>query len=171
MIAVRPEQPSDFDAIRRLVQQAFGRLNEADLVERVRASPHYVPELALVAADDGDVVGHVMFSYVELKGEEESLAVLALAPLSVRPDAQGQGAGTALVETGLERAEKRGEPILLVSGHPRFYTRFGFEPARRLGIVPPFPGMPDDVFMVKLLPGYDGRQRGRVLYPPAFDEA
>jgi putative acetyltransferase len=170
VIVVRPEQPSDFDAIRRLVHLAFGRVNEADLVERVRASEHYVPELALVAEDDGDVVGHVMFSYVQLKGHGESLAVLALAPLSVRPDAQQQGTGTALVEAGLERAEKRGEPLVLVVGHPRLYRRFGFEPARPRGIDVPFPGIPDDVFMVKLLSGYDGHHRGQVLYPPAFDE-
>jgi putative acetyltransferase len=167
---IRPERPGDFDAIRLLVQRAFGRLTEADLVERVRASDHYVPELALVADDDGDLVGHVMLSYVQLKGED-SLAVLALAPLSVRPDAQQQGAGTALVEAGLERAEKRGEPLVLVQGHPRYYSRFGFEPARPHGINPPSPALPDDVFQVKLLAGFDGRQRGQVLYPPAFEGA
>jgi putative acetyltransferase len=163
---IRPERPGDFEAVRRLVNLAFGRLDEADLVERVRASEHYVPDLALVAEDADEVVGQVLFSYVQLESET-SLAVLALAPLSVRPDQQQRGTGSALVEAGLARAEQRGEPLVVVEGHPRFYTRFGFEPGRPLGIHPPFPGVPDDVFMVRRLAGYAGQQ-GQIVYPPAF---
>ncbi|MDQ3978649.1 MAG: N-acetyltransferase [Actinomycetota bacterium] len=166
---VRPEEPADFEEVRRTVQLAFGRVNEADLVERLRDSDYYVPELALVAERDGEIVGHVMLTYVELRGSESSLAVLSLAPLSVRPDAQQEGVGAALVERALARAEARREPLVVVLGHPRYYTRFGFEPARPHGIEPPPPGVPDEVWLVRLLPGYDGRQRGQVVYPPAFD--
>ncbi len=168
-LVIRPEQPPDFEAIRRTVQLAFGRLNEADLVERVRASDYYVPELALVAARDGEIVGHAVFSYVELRGADSSLAVLSLAPLAVRPDVQHEGTGAALVRRGLAVAEERKEPLVVVLGNPRYYTRFGFEPAPPHGIQPPPPGVPDEIFLVKLLPGYDGRQRGQVVYPPAFD--
>ena len=167
-IVVRPEGPEDYEAIREVVQLAFGRVDEADIVERVRRSDYYVPELALVAEDDGRIVGHVMLSYVELRGEE-SLAVLSLAPLSVRPDCQLEGVGASLVEAGLAGAEARHEPIVVVVGPPRYYTRFGFEPARPYGIEPPPPGVPDEVFMVKLLAGYDGRQRGQIVYPPVLN--
>ena len=168
-LLVRPEQPSDFEAIRRTVQLAFGRLDEAEVVERVRESDHYVPELSLVAERDSEVVGHLMLSYVELRGRDGSLAVLNLGPLAVRPDVQQEGTGAALVQEGLAGAEDRREPLVVVLGPPRLYTRFGFEPARRHGIEPPPPGVPDDVFLVKLLPGYDGRPRGQVVYPPAFN--
>ena len=168
-LTVRPEQPSDFEAVQKTVQLAFGRLNEAELVERLRESDYYVPELALVAEREGDIVGHVMLTYVELRGEDCSLAVLGLAPLAVRPDAQHQGVGAALVEAGLAGAEARHEPLVVVLGHPRYYTRFGFEPARPHGIEPPPPGVPDEVWLVRLLAGYDGRQRGQVVYPAAFD--
>jgi putative acetyltransferase len=168
-LVVHPERPADFDAIRRTVQLAFGRLDEADLVERVRASDHYVPDLALVAERDGEIVGHVLFSYVELRRSDGSLAVLGLAPLAVRPDAQHQGVGLALVERGLALAQARGEPLVVVVGNPRYYHRFGFEPARPHGIEPPPPGIPDEVFMVKLLAGQHGLHRGQIVYPPAFD--
>jgi putative acetyltransferase len=168
-LVVRPERPEDVEPIGHVLKLAFGRVNEAELVERVRATPYYVPDLALVAEDEGEIVGHALWSYVELQTDEESLAVLALAPLAVRPDRQHEGVGVALVEAGLEAAAERREPIALVLGYPRYYGRFGFEPARAHGISPPSPEIPDDVFMVKLLPGYDGRPRGRVVYPPAFD--
>ena len=166
-LRVRPETPADFEAIDHVAQLAFGRVDEAEIVRRVRASRHYIPELALVAEDEGQLVGHVMFSDVELRGEE-SLAVPSLAPLSVKPEWQLQGVGTALVEAGLAAAEARREPLVVVVGPPRYYPRFGFEPARPYGIEPPAPGVPDEVFMVKLLSGYDGRQRGQVVYPSAF---
>jgi putative acetyltransferase len=135
-LTVRPEEPADFEEVRRTVQLAFGRVNEADLVERLRGSDYYVPELALVAERGGEIVGHVMLTYVELRGTESSLAVLSLAPLAVRPDVQQEGVGGALVERALDGAESRREPLVVVLGHPRYYTRFGFEPARPHGIEP-----------------------------------
>ena len=168
-VTVRPEQPADFEAVQQTVHLAFGRVNEAELVERLRESQYYVPELALVAEHDGDIVGHVMLTYVELRDSDSSAAVLSLAPLAVRPEAQHQGVGAALVDAGLARAQARREPLVVVLGHPRYYTRFGFEPARPHGIDPPPPGVPDEVWLVKLLAGYDGRPRGQVVYPPAFD--
>lgn len=170
-LAIRREGPDDHDTIHLLLKLAFGRANEAELVQRIRSSDYYVPDLALVAEDEaGEIVGHALSSYVELQTGTESLAVLALAPVGVRPDRQHEGAGRALVEATLQGAEARREPLVLVLGDPRFYSRFGFEPARPHGIEPPSPAIPDEVFMVRLLPGYDGRQRGQVAYPPAFDE-
>jgi len=61
-IAIRPESAEDHDAIRQLVAAAFGPEGEAELVDRIRTSPEYVAEMALVAEVDGEVVGHVMVS-------------------------------------------------------------------------------------------------------------
>ncbi|MCA1691213.1 MAG: N-acetyltransferase [Actinobacteria bacterium] len=169
-MTIRPERPEDFDDIRHVLKLAFGRVNEADLVEGVRASDHYVPELALVAEDAGQIVGYVLASYVELAGSR-SWAVLALAPLGIRPDCQGEGVGVALVEALLQQADAMGEPLVVVLGPPRYYTRFGFEPARPHGIEAPPPGVPDEVFMVKLLTNYAVNQRGQIAFPPAFDNA
>jgi putative acetyltransferase len=164
---VRPETPSDYEAIDELLRSAFGGAKECQLVRLVRASDNYVPDLTLVAEENGQVVGHIMFSYVTLKGDEE-FRVLSLACMAVTPERQRSGIGGALVEAGLERAEERGEPLVIVVGHPTYYPRVGFEPASRYGIERPSADIPDDAFMVRRLSGYSERHRGRAVYPPAF---
>ncbi len=166
---IRPEAPDDFDAIHALVAAAFGQGNEAELVRRLRASDVYLPELALVAEVDGVVTGHVLISYVTLLNDDEEFRVLSLAPLAVTPERQGQGIGGALVEAGLKIADERGEPLVVLLGHPAYYPRFGFEIASGHGIEPPYDGVADAAFMVGRLSAYDERYRGRIVYPPAFD--
>jgi putative acetyltransferase len=166
-VIIRPEKPADFDAIHALVTAAFSKPAEAELVELIRASAHYVPDLALVAESARQIVGHIMFSYVALEGDE-SMRVLCLAPMAVAPGRQRSGIGSALVAAGLARADARGEPLVVVLGHAEYYPRFGFEPARSHGIQPPSDAIPDAVFMVKLLSRCDARYHGRIAYPPAF---
>ncbi len=165
---IRPETPADYEAIRRVVINAFGRSDEARLVHRIRVSGAYVPSLALVAEDEGEITGHVMFSYATLRARDER-RVLNLAPVSVRFDRQNQGIGSALVEEGLRLADGMGEPLVMVLGHPGYYPRFGFERARACGIEPASPNIPDAAFMVRKLAAYDSSYRGTIIYPPAFD--
>lgn len=166
---VRPETPADHEAVGRLLVEAFGGPAEARLVELLRASPAYVPELALVAELDGAVVGHILFSVVAVAAQTDTPA-LALAPMAVAPDHQRAGIGTALVRAGLERAEARPEAAVIVLGHPGYYPRFGFVPASGFGIEPPWPDIPDDAFLVRPLPAYTEACRGVVVYDPAFHE-
>ena len=147
-----------------LTAAAFGREEEARLVDAIRASDRYVAELSLVGVDSGEIVGHVMLSYVDLDGRD----VLQLSPLSVAPDRQSEGIGSALSRKALRLADERGEPLVVVLGHPTYYPRFGFRPASSLGIEPPDPSMPDEAFMVVPLGAYDPTLRGRVTFPPAF---
>jgi len=165
---IRTEQPSDYQATSEVILQAFRQDNEVRLVEEIRKSDRYIPNLSLVAEIDGVVVAHILFSYIDLVNKV-TYKVLGLAPLVVRSPNQKQGIGSALVQEGLARANAMGEAIALVLGHPQFYTRFGFEPSIRYGIESPFP-VPEDFFMVKLLNGYQNAQRGKVVYPPAFTE-
>lgn len=167
-VCIRPERPDDFDAIARVTAAAFERENEARLVELVRASENYVPELSLVAEEDGEIAGHAMLSYATLEGDV-TFRVLVLAPVSVLPSRQNGGIGSALIERAIELADARGEPLIQLLGHPNYYPRFGFEPARPQGIEPPDPRIPDAAFMVRKLSRYDPRYRGRIVYPPAFD--
>jgi putative acetyltransferase len=163
---IRCENPSDYQAITEVNIQAFEQENEAHLVEQIRHSDRYIPELSLVAELDGTVVGHILLSYIDLVGEE-TLQVLGLAPLAVRPKLQRQGIGSALVLAGLAHADVMGEALVIVLGHPQFYYRFGFKPSVCYGISSPFP-VPEDAFMVKQLLHYQDRYRGKVVYPPAF---
>ena len=163
---IRQETSADYQAVSRVVAAAFGRENEARLVERLRETPNYVPELSLVAEEDGAIVGHVMFTYVTLDDDER---VLCLAPLSVTPERQKDGIGGALIKEGAARADALREPLVVLVGHPAYYPRFGFEQARPLGLEPP-PGTHDAVFMALKLSAYDAKVRGRVSWPAVFEE-
>lgn len=166
---IRPERSVDYETIHEIVAAAFGRPNEAELVRLLRTSNAYVPELALVAEDDGNVVGHIMLTYAELHGSGSS-RVLSLAPLAVKPGRQRSGVGIALTNAALEAADARNEPLVIVLGHAEYYPRFGFEPARQHGIEPPDEAIPDEVFMVRRLRAYDPKIRGRIAYPEAFEQ-
>jgi putative acetyltransferase len=138
-------------------------------VERLRSSEGYVPELSLVAEDDGGVIGFIMFSYVSLQRENGDRPVLCLSPLAVQPEQQRRGIGAALVREGVARAEQREEPLVIVEGIPAYYPQFGFERARSYGLEPPSDTIPDAAFMVLRLAQYDRSLRGKIVYSPPFD--
>jgi putative acetyltransferase len=171
---IRCETADDHDAIRRVVSAAFGSDAEADLVERIRASPEYVPELALVAVTgDGAIVGHVMVSRTTLHHVAGERTIAMLSPLAVHPGHQGGGIGGALVRAVTALADRRGEPVVILEGSPTYYSRFGFEHSARHGIEIPLPDWaPAEAAQVLLLSSYDPADatlRGRVVYPAAFD--
>ncbi len=163
---IRREAEVDHAAIAEVTAAAFGKQDEARLVEAIRASDEFVPELSLVAEEDGRIVGHIMFSYSALDGSDTRL--LQLSPLSVAPDRQREGIGSALTRKALRLADARGEPLVLVLGHPAYYPRFGFRPASTLGLQAPNPEWPDEAFMAVPLSGYDPSLRGVVTFAPPF---
>lgn len=168
-MTIRVATGADHEAIARVVGDAFGGAVEVELVARIRASREYVPALELVALDEaGDVVGHVMFSYSRLEREHADVEVLQLSPLSVAPGRQREGIGAALSRAGLDAADARGEPLVLVLGHPRYYPRFGFERASDHGLDLDIGRDPGDAFMVRKLAAYRPDLRGRVVFGPAF---
>ena len=164
MLAIRPERAVDRDAIRRLNQSAFGGPAEADLVDALRGSPDWIPELSLVAADGDELVGHVLFSVVALDSGPE---LLSLGPMAVAPERQREGIGGALVRRGLELAAGMRYPLVVVLGHPEYYPRFGFAPARGVGIDTPYEA-PDEAWMALPLGDSGEGVRGTVRYPPAW---
>ncbi|MDX2006301.1 MAG: N-acetyltransferase [Meiothermus sp.] len=167
---IRPEQPSEYAAVEQIHVLAFGGPREAGVVAAVRRSPFYAPELSLVALEQGQPVGHVLFSYVGLEDERGVVREVAvLAPLAVRPGFQSKGAGGQLVQEGLRRLEALGVALVLVRGHAHYYPRFGFVPSVELGIRPPF-AVPQAEYMAKPLLAYTPAHRGTVRYPAAFAE-
>ncbi len=165
MHGVRPEEPRDFAAIRRVHERAFApSREEADLVEALRASGAHVPELCLVALHGDAVVAHIAFSRGHL---DSGHPVLVLAPMAVVPERQRQGLGSALVSEGLRHAAETEFPMVVVVGHPKYYPRFGFEPAEALGVSAPFE-VPPEAWMAYRLPAYRRDARGTVAFPAAF---
>jgi putative acetyltransferase len=163
-VLVRAESAADFAAIAAVVEAAFGRPQEARMVDAIRASADFVPDLSLVVEHEGEIVGHVVLSYVSL---EDGTPLLELGPISVRPDRQGAGFGGMLVRAGLEAADARGEPLVLVLGEPAYYGRFGFRRASDIGITAP-PDIPDEAWMAIPLAAYRPELRGRVVFSPAL---
>jgi putative acetyltransferase len=120
VISVREERADDREAVRRAEEAAFGRAEEADIVDALRGDEAWA--LSLVAEVDGEIVGHLLFS----RGDR----AMTLGPLAVLPEHQRSGVGAALMREGLARID---EPVVLL-GHPQYYTRFTFRPAAPLGI-------------------------------------
>ena len=158
---IRPERESDAAAVRDIVQAAFGRALEADLVERLRADPDLL--LALVAEAEGAVWGQIMFSRLR---SDAGLALAQLSPLAVGPDRQRTGVGAALVRAGLAACRDLGLDGVVVLGHPDYYPRFGFSAQAAERLISPFSGRPS--FMALALRP-DATLEGEVRLAAAFD--
>jgi putative acetyltransferase len=163
---IREERSGDVAAIRAVHRHAFGGDAEGRIVDALRANG--AAQLSLVATLGDTIVGHIMFSPIAVGGTVDGSA---LGPMAVLPEHQRHGIGTQLVATGREMLERAGCPFIIVVGHPRFYPRFGFMPARALGVTCEW-DLPDDVFMILPLdPGRDGDVTGVAQYRPEFSAA
>jgi predicted N-acetyltransferase YhbS len=164
-VLVRREIGGDADAIRAVTEAAFGRPDEAALVDELRASDAWLPALSLVATtDSGEIPGHVLCTRAWVNGSP----ALGLGPLSVRPDSQGRGVGRALMNAVLGAADALGEPLVVLLGNPGYYWRFGFRLSGEYGITPPVPQWQPH-FQVRTLTAYDGGPRGTFRYAEPFD--
>ncbi|MFN3584574.1 GNAT family N-acetyltransferase [Phenylobacterium sp.] len=158
---IRHARADDHSAIADLVAQAFGRADEARLVERLRADGDVLFEL--VADNGGAPDGHILFS--RLWADRYELFA-ALAPLAVRPDSQRAGVGSALVRAGLDSAREFGAHGVLVLGDPAYYARFGFAAQTAAQVRAPYAGRASFQALA-LEPGaFDAPLN--VAYPDAF---
>ena len=172
--AIEPERLQDVVAVRNVVRRAFDHHQcVADMVDLIRASPQYIPELTLTARIGQDVVGFVMLSHAEVVGADGTRhGVLTLSPLAVAPDHERQGIGSALVRAGLTAAEATGYGLVTLEGSPTFYGRLGFRYAADFAITIDLPEWaPPEAAQVYTLRTYDSTMRGKLEYPPAFAAA
>lgn len=169
MLSFVPETEDDTTSIRDVVTAAFGRTSEANLVEAIRNSLNFIPQLSIVAKEDGDMLGHVMFSAIAIAAQNRTIPALALAPLSVIPARQREGIGSQLVQLGLSKCRQLDHSIVVVLGEPHYYRRFDFQTANQFGVQAPFP-VPDDAFMVLQLKPGALKGVSTVQYPKYFDE-
>ncbi|EEL86966.1 N-acetyltransferase [Bacillus cereus] len=174
MVTIRQEQKNDYSKTEEVVKQAF--LNEEfsdktehELVKRIRKCDAFIPELSLVAVDEG-IVGHILLSKISIEQDGTSVESLALAPVSVARGHQKKGIGGKLIGAALEKAKELGYGSVVVLGHPEYYPKFGFKKTSDWNIKAPFE-VPDEVFMVmelreNALQGVEGV----VQYSSAFAE-
>ena len=177
-IQIRRERPQDYTAVERLTYDAFlnvelpgrQRCDEHYLVHLLRQSEAFVPELNCVAEVDGRLAGHIIYARSTLEPlRGEPLSVLTFGPLSVAPDMQGRGIGGALVRHTVAEAARLGWPSILIYGHPSYYPRFGFEPARNFGITSPEGEAPDAFLCLPLSPGALEGKAGHFHIDPVYN--
>ncbi|MEG4028865.1 MULTISPECIES: N-acetyltransferase [unclassified Microcoleus] len=142
---IRTEKPEDVEAVRNINIAAFGRKNEANLVDKLRG---IASTFSFVAVQSDRIVGQIFFSPVVVEGKcSRNLSILGLAPVAVLPNYQRQGIGTLLIQHGLKECGRSGFQAVVVLGHPDFYPRFGFIPASRKSLKCEY-DVPDEAFMV-----------------------
>lgn len=169
---IRSELPADQPAIRSVHEAAFGADggHVADLTDALRAA--HLPEqgISLVAEEDGQIVGHVMFTRSLLDAPTRLVEVQVLSPLGVVPQWQRRGVGGALVRAGLAILEKQGVPLVFLEGNPGYYPRLGFQRAAELGFRKPSLRIPDPAFQVYQLAASADWMTGTLVYSPVFWE-
>jgi predicted N-acetyltransferase YhbS len=172
-IIIRQEEEKDRQEVIGLTSAAFSTMefstgDEAGLVQRLRESSGFIPELSIVAVYKGTIIGHILFTKISIVGEME-YETLSLAPMSVHPDYQRRGVGKLLIREGLSKAKQLGYKSVIVVGHHEYYPKFGFIPASKFGLKPTF-NVPDEVFMAQeLMPESLKNKEGYVHFPPEFN--
>jgi putative acetyltransferase len=166
MVEVRSATPGDADGIRKVHLGAFDTSLEANLVEQLQREAEAV--ISLVAVEGGIVVGHILFSRMEVLADGRELPALGLAPLAVLPERQRLGIGGELIGAGLDRARAIGTEIVFVLGEPDYYGRFGFAKEMAASFASPYAG---EYFQaMALLEGFAPPGSGRADYARAFAE-
>src|SRR5690606_1601651 len=174
-IIIKQEQVKDYKITENVVKCAFANAehsdkNEHNLVCRIRNSNVFIPELSLVAMDNERIVGHILFSKVKIKNEDQVVESLALAPVSVLPEYQNQGVGKLLISKALQKAKELRFHSVVVLGHPEYYPKIGVKEASSGGIKAPFE-VPDEAFMaMELGENTLDKVSGVVEYPSVFFE-
>lgn len=172
---IRRETSRDHNAVRDVTRRAFEGMAFSDqtehrLVDRLRRSPYFVPELSLVAEVDGQIVGHILFTKVNIEKEGTPAKALTLAPVSVLPAYQRKGIGGKLIEEGHRIARSLGYDLIVLVGHEDYYPRFGYERASIYGLTLNLEA-PDVNFMVHFLNDKaSGEVAGKVVLPDVFLE-
>lgn len=147
-ITIRPETPADYKDIISLVLRSFSEGTEYSdgtdvvaLIEEIRMSKYYIPELSFVAELEGKIVGHFLFSRFPLSKTAagdyiDTDDIAMLAPVSVHADYFHKHVGFTMLKLGIEEVKKRGFKGITVEGDFHFYNRVGFRTSSEYGILP-----------------------------------
>jgi len=163
-LQIRDELPTDRAQVRAVNEAAFGRPDEADLIDALRDEGAIL--LSLVVEVESQIAGHILFSRMSVETAQGSIAAVSLAPMAVFPGYQGEGIGSELVRRGLDRLRDQHESIVIVLGHEHYYPRFGFSSQKARRLSSPFP--PEAFMALELTEGALLGIQGTVRYAAAF---
>ncbi len=174
-IIIRKEEPKDFNTVFNLIKDAFESEQMSDhkeqyLVERLRKSNAFIPELSLIAEIDGIIVGHILTTKLKIKSKTEEFPSLALAPVSILPKFQGKGIGGKLIIESHKTAKELGYKSIILLGHEKYYPKFGYMQADKFGIELPFEVPKENCMVIELVENGLNGVNGMVEYPKEFSE-
>ncbi len=158
-----------------LIKKAFKTLELSDhkeqfLVERLRKSTSFIPELSMIAEIDNNVVGHILLTKLKIKNGQTEFDSLALAPVSILPEYQGNGIGGMLIKQAHKTAKKLGFKSIVLLGHEKYYPKFGYTQADKYGIELPFNVPKENCMVIELTENGLNGVNGIVEYPKEFNE-
>ena len=165
---MRIERVEDQDIVREIHLSAFEGVGEANLVDRLRHDT--LEYISLVAENsNNEIVGHIMFSPVRIEGSGD-IVIMGLAPVSVKPEEQNKGYGSALIKAGLIECLKRNVDAVVLLGHAAYYPRFGFKASTQFDMTCEYDVPPECFMVLELKPASLDTVSGIVRYHPAFKE-
>lgn len=174
-ITIHEENQTEYNVVSELIEKAFEKLALSDhreqfLVQRLRKSTAFVPELSMVAKTENKIVGHILLTKLKIKNRQDEFDSLALAPVSVLPEYQGKGIGGMLIQEAHKKARELGYRSIVLLGHEKYYPKFGYKQADNFGIKLPFDVPKENCMVIELTEnGLDGVS-GMVKYPKEFNE-
>jgi predicted N-acetyltransferase YhbS len=174
MITIRQEEEKDHQSVFQLIEEAFKSMEYSDhqeqfLVERLRKSEAFIPELSLVAENEtGKIVGHILFTKLKIINDSETFESLALAPVFVKPEFQNQGIGGQLITSGHFIAKELGYGSVILIGHEEYYPMFGYQKTTNFGISFPFEIPEENGMAIELIENSLKNKKGTVKYPKEF---
>ncbi|MDY8137490.1 N-acetyltransferase [Aquimarina sp. 2201CG5-10] len=174
-LKIRQENRNDFKEVFSLIEKAFKSEQFSDhkeqfLVERLRKSKAFIPELSMIAETEGKIVGHVLVTKLKIKNELKEFDSLALAPISVLPEFQNRGIGGKLIIEAHQKAKELGYTSIVLLGHEKYYPRFGYEQADKYEIKLPFDVPKENCMVIELVENGLKGVSGTVEYPKEFNE-
>ncbi|MBX7263660.1 MAG: N-acetyltransferase [Chitinophagaceae bacterium] len=174
-INIRQEVQTDYQIVFDLIEQAFRNEMLSDkkeqfLVERLRKSDNFIPELSLVAETKQQIVGYILLSKIIIETSTENITSLALAPVAVLPSFQKKGIGRKLIEEAHRIAKELGYQSIILLGHEKYYPKFGYRHLHHFNISLPFVAPKENCMALELVPGALKNKNGKVIYPKEFFE-
>ncbi|MCX6006334.1 MAG: N-acetyltransferase [Chloroflexi bacterium] len=156
-MVIRQERTEEFPQIYDLVKVAFQTAKvsngkEQDFVNQLRSGGSYIPELTLIAEENGKLVGHIMLSKAHIVNGADKFEVIYVAPLSVVLEHRNKGIGSSLIKESFRLAKEMGYTSVLLVGDPAYYHRFGFKSAVTFGIKPTHEIPDENVMACELVP-------------------
>lgn len=174
-VNIRQEIPADYSIVFDLIEQAFHEeilsdKKEQFLVERLRKSNAFIPELSLVAEVNQEIVGYILLTKITIESKLYKHIALALAPVAVLPAFQNKGIGGMLIKEAHRIAKKLGYQSIILLGHENYYPKFGYRPLHQFNISLPFDAPKENCMAIELVPDALKRKEGSVVYPKEFFE-